>query len=149
MPISHYQRGANDEIGRELFEVFTPSTVMSMMTRINNSVIVMNRDMEVSKVSSSLKLSFDLFKKNWDTFFDDHQGWISRSLNTTYDMVESFGRQFETYRKAFLREGGKTAVPSITFDRKRGKDKGAIGVSPLTLGLVAASGALLFAYLRR
>lgn len=145
MSTSNYHRGAM--IGRELFELFTPSTVMAMMTRINNSTIVMNRDMEVSKVSSSLKLSFDLFKRNWDTFFDDHQGWISRSLNTTYDMVESFGRQLDTYRKALLREGGKTSVPSITFRKK--KERGTIGLSPMTLGLVAAGGALLYAYFRK
>lgn len=145
MSTSHYQRGAM--VGRELFELFTPSTVMAMMTRINNNVIVMNRDMEGAKVSKSLKLSFDLFKQNWDTFFDDHQGWISRSLNTTYDMVESFGRQLDTYRKALIREGGKTSVPPIEFRKK--KERGSIGVSPLTLGLVAASGALLFAYLRK
>lgn len=145
MSASNYQRGAM--VGRELFELFTPSTVMSMMTRINNSVIVMNRDMETSKVSSSLKLSFDLFKRNWNTFFDDHQGWISRSLNTTYDMVESFGQQLDTYRKALIREGGKTSVPPITFKQKKGKRT--IGVSPMTLGLVAVSGALLYAYFRK
>lgn len=143
MPLSgHYKRGAM--VGRELFELFTPSTVTAMMNRVNNGVIVMSRDMESAPVSSSLKLSFKLFKKNWDTFYDDHQGWFSRSLNTTYDMVQSFGRQLDTYRKALIREGGKTAVPPI----KAGK-KGKIELSPLGLGLIAAGGALLYTYFRR
>lgn len=138
----HYDQGSM--VGRELFELFTPSTVMAMMSRVNNGAIVMARDMKGAPVSGSLKLSFELFKKNWDSFYDDHQGWFSRSLNTTYDMVQSFGQQLDTYRSALIREGGKTAVPPI-----KALGKGGIELSPAGIALTVAAGVLLFTYLKK
>ena len=65
-------------------------------------------------------------------------------MNTTYDLVESFGAQLDSYRRAFLKEGGKTSVPPIKVAQKA-----SVEMSPMGIALVVAGGALLYSYFTR
>ena len=142
--MSHYKRGCDGAVmGREFMEYFTPSTVRTMMRQVDDNVEVLSRDMQTAPVSASLKYSFELFKRTWKDFYASHQGWFSRSLNTTYDQVESFGRQVDAYRDKLARSGVETAVPTLKPRR------GVIEMSPLKIVALSLAGALGILFLGR
>jgi hypothetical protein len=114
---------------------------MAMMRRVDNGVKILSRDFEAVPPSQPLQLAFDLFETNWKEFFDTHQSLFSRILDSTYDMVESFERQLNIYRRAYLKEGGQTALSELK-PRKKSAGSG-IEMSPTGIALTATGGGLL------
>ena len=88
--------------------LFLPSTVLARMETLDVAIRTLAGEIANSQVKGELRKRYADFFKSWKKFYSEHEGWIARSLNATYDTVEDYRNQYNSYRNAFLRAGGKT-----------------------------------------
>lgn len=94
-------------------DFFTPSTVLAEMKQVDAAIASLAKDMAASALSEATKEEFKEFASEWQTFYDDNKGVLSRILNTTYATTLEFRDRYDAWRRRFIVEGGQTSSPEL------------------------------------
>ncbi len=110
--MSTYDLGAVDDfVGAPL--VVTPAFIKAEMETVEAAVRQLETDVAASKARVEFKKAFAAFVAEWRKFYGAHQSWTSRLWAAAYSKVSDFRVRLETWRTAFVREGGQPVAPSI------------------------------------
>jgi hypothetical protein len=107
-----YDLGAadDDDVGAL---VVTPSAIKDEMDTVDAFVRQLDVDIQASNVRQPFKDAFNAFRDEWRRFNAEHETWWGRLWGAVYEKATDYRRRAEEWRKAFLAEGGYTAVPSV------------------------------------
>lgn len=96
---------------------FTPSTVLAEMRTVDNAIASLAKDVFASDVSDEFRSEFETFVTEWQAFYDENKGVLSRILNSTYAKTLEYRDRYEEWRRRFLVEGGSTNSPDLPSER--------------------------------
>ena len=107
---SHYQIGVQSIGADYQGGFFTPGTVLDEMNTLKSQIGILSIDVRASSVPIGFKVTYEKFRKEYETFYENNTGWFDRTKNVTYALVLEYKDRLAQFRSAFKRKGGATDI---------------------------------------
>jgi hypothetical protein len=87
--------------------VNTPSSILAEMNTVRSMVETLNNAIVGSDVRAVFRQNWEIFRKEFESFYKAHEGWSSRLWGAALEKTLEYKTLVAQWHEAFKKEGGK------------------------------------------